>query len=86
MLREHCIFCWQKKEGRIWLKIYMSRTILIRENYLVVFVVLVYILEFAHNMSYWNKYLKSHGLPKFASGPPLGGGPDEILETMKPYP
>ena len=88
MLRDHCIFWWQKKrEDLVYYN--MSRILPIRENYLVVFVnpgicPRIYYgisskicLEICLEIHHAKKYLKNNGLPKFASGPPLWGRPNE---------
>ena len=85
MLRDHCIFCWRKKEGMIWfhiicLKLYQLESttwwyLSIPESILKSALKFV-LLEKQNFKIKIYIIIKNHGLPKFASGPPLGGRPD----------
>ena len=70
MLKDHCIFCWQKKKRGFGLIHFVSNSINLRE--LLDGVCLSWNLPC--NLSYWKKNIKkSYGLPKFALDLPLRG-------------
>ena len=70
-----------KKEGMIWFdKICLKLNQLKRITWWCLSVleaIMEYACNLSWNMSSWKKRIKAHGLPKFALGPPLGGGLDE---------
>ena len=70
-----------EKEGRIWFNIICLQIYQFERTTWWCLYVLESILEFALKSILKNvllkQYYKNHGLPKFASGPPLGGRPNE---------
>ena len=77
MLRDHCIFCWEKTEERIWFNVICLKLYQFERTTWWCLSVMEFALQFVLKSVLLKKNIEKHGLPKFASGLPLGGGPDE---------
>ena len=77
MLWDHWIFWWRNKEGMLWFNIICLKLYQLERTTWWCLSVLEFVMEFVLQpilkFIMLEKILKNHGVPKFASGPPLGG-------------